>query len=186
MAYWARVGADSIVIEVQALNNDAATTDDIDDEAKAIAILNHAIQDETDQWIRTSFNANIRGKFAGIGDTYDEAEDVFYSASPFPSWIRTGAEWNPPTPVVSGYYWDEDTTTWIQPEKPEGMDSFTWQTTWGPGEEDRPMACWAPPVPYPGPYTEYDGGARSLPIIGEEDTYGWDEANQEWTLQVPE
>lgn len=27
--------------------------------------------------IRTSYNANIRGKFAGIGDYYDEVNDVF-------------------------------------------------------------------------------------------------------------
>jgi len=27
--------------------------------------------------IRTSYNGSIRGKYAGIGDTYDEANDVF-------------------------------------------------------------------------------------------------------------
>jgi hypothetical protein len=29
-------------------------------------------------WIQTSYNANIRGKFAAIGDIYDEANDEFY------------------------------------------------------------------------------------------------------------
>ena len=29
--------------------------------------------------IRTSYNGNIRGKFAGIGDLYDEASDTFIS-----------------------------------------------------------------------------------------------------------
>lgn len=29
--------------------------------------------------IRTSYNANIRGKYAGIGDTYDEVTDTFVS-----------------------------------------------------------------------------------------------------------
>lgn len=33
----------------------------------------------TGKWIRTSYNGNIRGKYAGIGDTYDEANDVFVS-----------------------------------------------------------------------------------------------------------
>lgn len=28
-------------------------------------------------WIQTSYNGNIRGKFAGIGDIYDEATDTF-------------------------------------------------------------------------------------------------------------
>lgn len=30
-------------------------------------------------WIQTSYNAKIRGKFAGIGDTYDPIADVFIS-----------------------------------------------------------------------------------------------------------
>jgi len=30
-------------------------------------------------WIQTSYNASIRGKFAGIGDIYDEVNDEFYS-----------------------------------------------------------------------------------------------------------
>lgn len=30
-------------------------------------------------WIRTSYNANIRGKYAGIGDRYDADADVFVS-----------------------------------------------------------------------------------------------------------
>lgn len=28
-------------------------------------------------WIQTSYNANFRGKFAGIGDTYDAENDIF-------------------------------------------------------------------------------------------------------------
>lgn len=29
------------------------------------------------RWIQTSYNNNIRGKFAGIGDVYDEKSDLF-------------------------------------------------------------------------------------------------------------
>ena len=29
-------------------------------------------------WIQTSYNSTIRGKFAGIGDIYDEVNDEFY------------------------------------------------------------------------------------------------------------
>lgn len=29
-------------------------------------------------WVQTSYNANIRGKFAGVGDIYDEVNDEFY------------------------------------------------------------------------------------------------------------
>lgn len=29
--------------------------------------------------IRTSYNGNIRGKYAAIGDIYDEVNDIFYT-----------------------------------------------------------------------------------------------------------
>jgi hypothetical protein len=28
-------------------------------------------------WVQTSYNGNIRGKYAGIGDIYDPVDDVF-------------------------------------------------------------------------------------------------------------
>lgn len=31
------------------------------------------------KWIQTSYNANVRGKFAAIGDIYDSELDVFYT-----------------------------------------------------------------------------------------------------------
>jgi hypothetical protein len=31
------------------------------------------------EWRQTSYNANFRGKYAGIGDTYDAENDVFVS-----------------------------------------------------------------------------------------------------------
>ena len=36
-------------------------------------------QDVPGRWVQTSYNANFRGKFAAIGDTYDELNDVFVS-----------------------------------------------------------------------------------------------------------
>jgi hypothetical protein len=33
-------------------------------------------------WIKTSYNGNIRGKFAGPGDIYDESNDEFYTPLP--------------------------------------------------------------------------------------------------------
>lgn len=37
------------------------------------------------EWIRTSYNANIRGKYAGIGDVYDSALDEFVSPAADPA-----------------------------------------------------------------------------------------------------
>lgn len=32
-------------------------------------------------WIQTSYNANFRGKYAAIGDLYDQENDLFITAS---------------------------------------------------------------------------------------------------------
>ena len=65
---------------------------------------------------RTSYNANIRGKYAGIGDYYNQEEDIFVAPQPYPSWTRSGSYWNPPTPkpTTEGkfYYWSEDDLSW--------------------------------------------------------------------------
>jgi hypothetical protein len=65
---------------------------------------------------RTSYNANIRGKYASVGDYYNQEEDIFVSPQPYPSWIRSGSVWNPPTPMPTTegkfYYWSEDDLTW--------------------------------------------------------------------------
>jgi hypothetical protein len=34
------------------------------------------------EWKQTSYNANFRGKYAGIGDIYDAVNDVFVAPAP--------------------------------------------------------------------------------------------------------
>jgi hypothetical protein len=41
------------------------------------------------RWIQTSYNGNIRKRFAGIGDTYDPVRDSFIPAKP-----DGDAQWN--------------------------------------------------------------------------------------------
>ena len=68
--------------------------------------------------IRTSYNGKIRGKFAGIGDTYDADKNIFVTPQPFPSWIQDGSFWKSPVEMpIDGklYQWDEATTSWIEP-----------------------------------------------------------------------
>ena len=81
---------------------------------------------------RTSFNTRFnqhnnngtpfRGNYAGIGYTYDEEFDVFYSPRPFPSWKLnyTTYEWKAPSPKpdegTEEYYWkwSEINQEWIK------------------------------------------------------------------------
>lgn len=65
--------------------------------------------------VRTSYNNNIRGIYAGIGYLYNEAEDIFITPQPYPSWIRVGSFWEAPTPYPTDglmYQWVEADLNW--------------------------------------------------------------------------
>jgi hypothetical protein len=51
-----------------------------------------------------------------IGGHY--IDGIFYSPSPFPSWIRGNGEWLPPVerPSEGQWYWDEDLGEWHEAE----------------------------------------------------------------------
>jgi len=68
---------------------------------------------------RTSYNGNIRGRYAGIGYTYDEEADVFIAPKPFPSWIHAGNyDWEAPVPYPQNtegqWFWDESEQKWVR------------------------------------------------------------------------
>jgi hypothetical protein len=66
-------------------------------------------------WVQTSYNNNFRKQYAGVGFTYDKANDVFISPKPFPSWtLDASFDWQPPTakPDDPPFTWNEDTTSW--------------------------------------------------------------------------
>jgi hypothetical protein len=66
---------------------------------------------------RTSYNNNIRGTYAGVGYSYNEAEDIFIQPQPFASWLRNGSIWEPPISYPTdgkNYYWDETAINWIE------------------------------------------------------------------------
>ena len=53
------------------------SNDNAPDEATGLAFI--ASIGLAGVWKQTSYNANFRGKYAGIGDTYDAVNDVFVS-----------------------------------------------------------------------------------------------------------
>ena len=87
------------------------------------------------EWIQTSYNTRggvhygqdgqpdggvaLRGNYAGIGYTYDRANDVFYAPQPFPSWAIAAPDWTWKAPVAmptdgKQYTWDEATKNWVE------------------------------------------------------------------------
>jgi hypothetical protein len=68
MSHWAELDKDNKVIRVTVGDNN----DPAGDEGYQWLIDNLG-----GRWIQTSYNANFRGCFAGIGMIYDEVNDVF-------------------------------------------------------------------------------------------------------------
>jgi len=87
------------------------------------------------EWIQTSYNTRggvhyapnsntpdggiaLRGNYAGIGYTYDRANDVFYPPQPYPSWTISAPNWTWTPPVAyptdgQKYTWDESIKNWV-------------------------------------------------------------------------
>ena len=87
------------------------------------------------QWIQCSYNTRggvhygpdnqpdggvaLRGNYAGIGYTYDHANDVFYPPQPYASWTLNQTTWLWEAPVAYPddgklYRWDETTLSWVE------------------------------------------------------------------------
>lgn len=75
MAHFARIN-NSIVQEVIVIANDDCGGGDFP-ASEVIGQTFIASLGLTGKWLQTSYNANFRGKYAGIGDFYDAQNDVF-------------------------------------------------------------------------------------------------------------
>jgi hypothetical protein len=82
--------------------------------------INSGLVGDSFLWIQTSYNSNFRKQYAGIGYTYDKANDVFISPKPYESWtLDASFDWQPPTAMPSDdkeYNWNEETETWDETE----------------------------------------------------------------------
>jgi len=131
MAHFAELNENNEVLRVIVVdNNDTSNSDGEEIEQIGISFLKGLFGNDTN-WKQTSYNGNIRVRYAGRGDVYDETLDAFISPKPYNSWIlnSTTADWEAPItkPELtqeqedSGYlyYWDEtayqqdNTTGWI-------------------------------------------------------------------------
>ena len=66
---------------------------------------------------RTSYNANYRKNYAGIGFTYDEDRDAFIPPKPFNKWVlnEDTCNWEPPVEYpLDGkiYVWNDNKGEW--------------------------------------------------------------------------
>lgn len=111
MAHYAFLDENNIVTEVIVGIDETETIEDLEPEIWYGNFRNQVCK-------RTSYHANIRGKFAGIGDTYETNEDIFISPKPYLSWIRNGSYWESPIPYPNenekSFTWNELLIAWIE------------------------------------------------------------------------
>lgn len=108
MAHYAFLNANNVVTEVIVGVDETELIDGVDPESW---YSNFRGQDCK----RTSYNGNIRKRYAGIGFTYDPVNDVFIEPQPYASWsLNDDFEWVAPVPKPSeGYWiWNEEEREW--------------------------------------------------------------------------
>lgn len=93
MAHFAELDENNVVTRVIVVhNNELLDENDNESEQKGI---DFCVAHYGGRWVQTSYNANFRVRFAGIGSTYDETRDAFIT--PKPEWAD---------------YFNEETCTW--------------------------------------------------------------------------
>ena len=142
MAHFAKLGANSKVIQVLTLNNDdMLNADGVEDETVGQQYLEQHNNWPAQMWIQTSYNTfnnqhknngtPFRGNYAGIGYTWDEDDQIFWPKKPYASWVKNNAEarWQSPigdAPALTAeqtsqneantyrwsYVWNEETRAW--------------------------------------------------------------------------
>jgi hypothetical protein len=79
MAHFARINNGTVAQVIVVSNDDCGGGNFPESEAAGQAFI--ASLGLSGEWKQTSYNANFRSKYAGIGDTYDAVNDVFVSPS---------------------------------------------------------------------------------------------------------
>lgn len=120
MAHFAEIDDTNTVLRVIVVNNaDTLNADGQEDEAVGIAFCQNLFGGN---WVQTSYNGNMRARYAGIGFTYDAGRNVFLTPKPYPSWVldEVTTEWVAPVPRPEGgrWQWDEDTLSWVEIDAP--------------------------------------------------------------------
>jgi len=119
MAHFAELDENNVVLRVIVVDTkDNSTADGVEKESIGQAFCERLFGGT---WIQTSYNNNMRVRYAGIGYSYDPALDAFIPPQPYPSWTLDSAtaDWVSPTPMPADgsiYSWDEAKKTWVLTE----------------------------------------------------------------------
>jgi hypothetical protein len=120
MAHFAKLDENNVVTQVIVVSNrDTSDANGVEKEHIGAAFCERLLGGI---WKQTSYNGNMRKRYAGIGFSYNAELDAFIAPKPYASWVlnNTTADWEAPVtmPVVEGnkYTWDEPTLAWVEVE----------------------------------------------------------------------
>jgi len=141
MAHFAKLGANSKVIQVLTLNNsDMLNADGVEDESVGQQYLETHNNWPAQMWIQTSYNTSsnthrdggtpFRGNYAGIGYTWDEDDQIFWPKKPYASWVKntTTAQWDSPIGAAPALTAEQQSQNDAVDEN--GMRTYDWHYVW--------------------------------------------------------
>lgn len=121
MAHFAQVNEFDIVQQVIVVaDSDCLDANGQESEAVGAAFCHNLLGG---RWLQTSYNNNMRVRFAGIGYKYDAVRNAYIPPQPYLSWVfdETTLDWAAPVPYPTdgkSYVWDEAIQNWVEVPTP--------------------------------------------------------------------
>ena len=126
MAHFAELNDSNVVQRIVVISNDDVNSNGGDYSAQAETMVENRLGGS---WKQCSYNANQRGKYPGIGWTWNESKELFQAPKPYSSWTWSDSkkDWISPvteptfsqcTYTIGSWtsrvmpYWDESNTRW--------------------------------------------------------------------------
>ena len=125
MAHFAELDNNNLVLRIVVISNDDVNKNGGDQsETAALAVEQIVPFSNGVKWVQCSFNGNFRGKYPGVGFTYDIEKDKFIAPKPYESWtLDINGTWQSPVayPSITTYgdnikfsiTWDENEQKWF-------------------------------------------------------------------------
>jgi hypothetical protein len=117
VAHYAEIDSNGVVQRVIVVaNKDTADANGVEKESIGKAFCERLFGGN---WVQTSYNGNMRRRYAGIGYTYRADLDAFIAPQPYPSWTLNTetTDWEAPIPMPNDgkfYSWDEAAQAWVE------------------------------------------------------------------------
>ncbi len=108
MAHFAKISEENEVLTVLVVDDRELLDGGVETESVGQGYLEKHNNWPAHLWIQTSYNTYenthklggtpFRGNYAGIGDTWDSENQIFWRPQPFPSWVKdiSNARWTSP------------------------------------------------------------------------------------------